>query len=295
VYGGLRFYETAHVKDVMAHLKLYVNPKDELAWNRVLMLVAGVGPKTVEKLLAEIGSCTTLDTIQREVIDKHAQERAHGEGMRRLSGLIARGQGTVDPGERCQAVIDYYEPILKKRFEGDWHLRKNDLDAVRQVAARYGSIRDLLVDLAIEAPERGVEELEDGLPYERPLTLSTIHSAKGLEWRHVFLVGAMDGVLPSSYTTRDPEQMEEEHRLLYVAITRAQEQLFIILHHEGYNAGITTFNRLSRFLDTPNVKACLNEHYPFSPVAPDAPEGTSSPVTGYTKEELLGKLLGSMK
>lgn len=295
VFGGLRFYETAHVKDVTAHLKLLVNPRDELAWNRVLMLIGGIGPRTVEKLLHEIALCGTLDAILKDVIDRHAKDRGHGQGLARLGEVIAKGQGADHPGERCRAVIDYYEPMLKRKFEDDWHLRKNDLDAIAQMAARYGSLRDLLVDLAIEAPERGVEELEDGLPYERPLTLSTIHSAKGLEWRYVFLIGAFDGVLPSSYTTRDDEQMEEERRLLYVAITRAKEQLFIILHHEGHNNGLRTFNRLSRFLDAANVKACLNENHAVAPVSDEGPDSAGGPGAGYNRAELLAKLLDVMK
>ena len=109
------------------------------------------------------------------------------------------------------------------------------------------------------------------------------------------IAGAMDGVLPSSYTTRDEEQMEEEHRLLYVAITRAKEQLFIMLHHEGYNNGIHTFNRLSRFLDAANVKACLNENYAYLPASGDAPDALGGSVIGFRKAELLEKLLGSMK
>ena len=109
------------------------------------------------------------------------------------------------------------------------------------------------------------------------------------------IAGAMDGVLPSSYTTRDEEQMEEGHRLLYVAITRAKEQLFIILHHEGYNNGIHTLNRLSRFLDAANVKACLNENYAYLPASGDAPDALGGSVVGFRKAELLEKLLGSMK
>ena len=131
VYGGLKFYETAHVKDVIAHLKLFENPKDELAWMRVLLLVPGVGPKTAEKLLGEIAGCLTLDSIISSVIERHVREGGgYAERLAGLGKLLSRGQGAASPGEKCQAVIDYYEPVLREKFDLDWHLRKNDLEAV---------------------------------------------------------------------------------------------------------------------------------------------------------------------
>ncbi len=293
VYGGLKFYETAHVKDVIAHLKLFVNPKDELAWNRVLLLVPGVGPRTAEKLLGEIGACLTLDSIIRDVIEKHARGGGgYSERLALLGNLLAAGQAAASPSQKCQAVLDYYEPVLREKFDLDWHLRKNDLEAVAQISERYASIRDLLVDLAIEPPERGVKDFHDTI-WERPLILSTIHSAKGLEWRNVFLIGAIDGVLPSSYTTHDDEAMEEEHRLLYVAITRARERLYILAHHEGRNNGIHTFNRLSRFIDAANVRACLDQKHAFPHMSGHEPD--VDPMSSYGKTELLSKLLDSLK
>jgi len=292
VYGGLKFYETAHVKDIVAHLKLFFNPRDELAWNRVLLLIDGIGPKTAERLLGEISVYDSLESILVNVIEKHAQGHSYSSGLARLKRFIAEGQKGTSPSERCQAVIEYYEPILKEKFDLDWQLRKNDLEAVGQLADRYESIRDFLVDLAIEPPERGISDFHDTI-WERPLILSTIHSAKGLEWRYVFLIGAIDGVLPSSYATHDDEELEEEHRMLYVAVTRAKERLFILAHHEGYNNGIHTFNRLSRFIDSDNVRARLDLKYAM----PQYSYGKDNValVEGYNKDELLAKLLGSLK
>jgi DNA helicase II / ATP-dependent DNA helicase PcrA len=291
VYGGLKFYETAHVKDVIAHLKLFVNHKDELAWNRALLLISGLGPRTADKLLADIAACETVESILRG-LDSHLTGHTYSTGLARLKNLIEKGQAMTSPGERCRAVLEYYDPILREKFDLDWHLRKNDLEALEQISARYESLRDLLVDLAIEPPERGVKDFHDTI-WERPLILSTIHSAKGLEWRNVFLIGAIDGVLPSSYATHDDEELEEEHRLLYVAITRAKERLFVLAHHEGRNNGIHTFNRLSRFIDAANVRACLSQGYAFSPASTEEPDPGS--VAGYNKPELLAKLLGSLK
>ncbi len=292
VYGGLKFYETAHAKDVVAHLKLFVNPKDELAWSRVLMLIPGIGPKTAEKLLGEISCCPTLDSIVTDVIENQVKARAYSEGMARLKELLVKGQGAGTAGGKCAAVFDYYDPILREKFDLDWRLRKNDLDALGQISERYESLEVFLADLAIEPPERGVRDFHDTI-WERPLILSTIHSAKGLEWRHVFLIGAVDGVLPSSYCTHDEEDLEEEQRLLYVAITRARERLYILVHHEGRNNGIHTFNRVSRFIDAANVRRCLDENHAFPR---DAGDGTSAePLKAYERSELLAKLLGTMK
>ncbi len=288
VHGGLKFYETAHVKDLIAHLKLFINPKDELAWSRVLLLVSGIGPRTVEKLLEEMVAHQTLDSIVKGVLQKYAPGGKSSEGLARLTQLLLKAP--KEPGALCQTVIDYYDPILKEKFDIDWHLRKNDLEAVAQISGRYGSIRDLLVDLAIEPPERGVKDFHDTM-WERPLILSTIHSAKGLEWRNVFLIGAIDGVLPSSYSTHDDEELEEEHRLLYVAVTRARERLYVLAHHEGYNNGIHTFNRLSRFIEAANVKALLDQKITSGFVD----EGNVQPLDGYSKADLLTKLLDSMK
>jgi DNA helicase-2/ATP-dependent DNA helicase PcrA len=293
MYGGLKFYETGHVKDVVAHLKLFENPKDELAWMRVLLLVPGVGPKTAERLLGEIARCPALDFIIGNVVEKHARAGgAYAERLYGLGKLLSLAQRTASPGEKCRAVIDYYEPVMREKFDLDWRLRKNDLEAVAQISERYSSIRELLVDLAIEPPERGVKDFHDTI-WERPLILSTIHSAKGLEWRNVFLIGAVEGVLPSSYTTHDDEGLEEEHRLLYVAITRARERLYVLARHEGRNNGIHTFNRLSRFIDVPNVRACLDQNHPFSTKTDEAPEGGLTP--GFDKKELLSKLFESLK
>ncbi len=291
VYGGLKFYETAHVKDLIAHLKLFVNPRDELAWSRVLLLIPGIGPKTAERMLEEMASCETLESIVRNVVDRYAGSAGKpSHGLAGLARLFAGAEAA--PEEICRQVIDYYDPIMREKFDLDWNLRKNDLDALAQISGRYGSVRDFLVDLAIEPPERGVKDFHDTI-WERPLILSTIHSAKGLEWRNVFLIGAVDGVLPSSYTTRDDEGLEEERRLLYVAVTRARERLYVLAHHEGRNNGIHTFNRLSRFIEAPNVRACLDEKYSVRPVPVDEP-GVGIPA-GLSKSELLEKLLGSVK
>ncbi len=288
VHGGLKFYETAHVKDFVAHLKLFVNLKDELAWSRVLLLVGGVGPRTAQTIIQEMKPLTGPEDILA-ILGKNARGKLT-DGLMRLRELLL--QREKDPSKVCRAVIDYYDPIMKEKFDLDWQLRKNDLDALEQISGRYAAVRDFLVDVAIEPPERGVKDFYDEV-WERPLIISTIHSAKGLEWRNVFLIGAVDGVLPSSYTTRDEEQLEEERRLLYVAVTRAKEQLYILAHHEGRNNGIHTFNRLCRFLEPGNVRATLDEGEPGTLTSGE--EGSILIPEGLSRSELAAKLLDSMK
>jgi DNA helicase-2/ATP-dependent DNA helicase PcrA len=290
VYGGLKFYETAHVKDVLAHMKVLVNPRDLLSWSRVLLLVDGVGPRTAEKLLDEIAVLEDLDAM----FGRMGEREGCPEGLRRLAAVMGAAAGTTRPGEQCRLIVEYYAPLLRERFDLDWQLRKNDLDALAQIAERYESLRDILVDLAIEPPQRGVRDFHDTV-WERPLIMSTIHSAKGLEWRNVFLIGAIDGVLPSSYTTRDAEALQEEQRLLYVAVTRARETLTILVHHEGRNDGIHTFNRLSRFIEPEDVMACLDLTDLSTPFQDSYAQDSYPDEVPDASSQLLAKLLDSMK
>ena len=258
VFGGLKFYETAHVKDVMAHLKVIANPKDELAWNRVLMLIEGIGPRTAERILEEIITSVSLSEILDTVFHKYDKGLRYSEGLTKLSSALREAcDEKTDVGEKFGIVLEYYNTILIDKFD-DWHLRLNDLEALRQISMRYDSLEELLEDFAIEPPERGVWRVEpETKEEEKPLTLSTIHSAKGLEWECVFLISLTDGVLPVSFALDHEDEIEEEQRLFYVAITRARKHLFLSLHHEGTRGGITQFNKVSRFLDVPNVLSKL--------------------------------------
>jgi DNA helicase-2/ATP-dependent DNA helicase PcrA len=254
VFGGLKFYEMAHVKDLMTHLKVLANPKDQLAWNRVLMLIDGIGPKISGKILKEILACSSPQEIFEKVFQRYRKGFSYSEGMEQLETALRAASDTVlRVGDKFHIIFDYYHPILKDKFD-DWHLRANDLETLLQISTRYDSLEDLLVDFAIEPPEKGIWRVEPSTPEEeKPLTLSTIHGSKGLEWECVFLIGLMDGVLPVAFALDDEDEIEEEHRLFYVGVTRAKNRLYLSLHHEGTRGGITQFNKISRFLDFPNV------------------------------------------
>ncbi|HYA31911.1 MAG TPA: ATP-dependent helicase, partial [Thermodesulfovibrionales bacterium] len=250
VFGGLKFYETAHVKDVMSHLKVLANPGDELAWNRVLMLIEGIGPRTSEHISEEILACVSFSGILEGVFRTHAKGHRYSEGLATLGAcLTAATNEAMEVGARFGLVLDYYVPLLKSRFD-DWNLRLNDLETLRQISMRYGTLEELIEDFAVEPPEKGVWRVEPSTPEEeKPVTLSTIHSAKGLEWECVVVIGLMDGVLPVAFSLDHEDEVEEEQRLFYVGITRAKNRLYLSLHHEGYRGGITQFNKISRFID----------------------------------------------
>jgi len=260
LFGGLKFYETAHVKDLVAHLKILLNPRDELSWNRVLMLIEGIGPRTSERIVEEISTVgPSLQLIMDEILPRYIKRYKNCQGLARLVKVLRlTGKGGLTPGEQYAALLDYYYPIFQDKFD-DWHLRSNDLEALRQIVMRYHSLEDFLLDFALEPPERGVGRLDPSIPEEEvPLTLATIHSAKGLEWEVVFLIGLVEGILPVGYALHDQEGLEEEHRLFYVAITRAKTQLYLSLHHEGFKGGLSQFNRPSRFVEEPNVFSRLD-------------------------------------
>ena len=296
-YGGMKFYETAHVKDILSHLKIIVNPKDELAWNRILMLIRRIGPKTAARLTDEFTACVSMDEVLAESFPKYIENRSFSEGLAGLgSSLRSACAPKMTAGDRFELMMRHYLPLLKDKYD-DWHLRLNDLEALRQIAMRYASLEELLEDFAIEPPERGVWRVEpETKEEEEPLVLSTIHSAKGLEWDTVFVMGLMDGVLPVTFALDSEEDLEEEQRLFYVAVTRAKDRLFLSLHHEGVRGGITQFNKVSRFVDMPNVLARLDVRgsyrKPFERSGES--EAAGSPQL-YDKSELLKKIIDSYK
>ncbi len=221
--GGFKFIETAHIKDVLAHLRVVANPRDTVSWHRVLLLIEGIGPRSAADLigwiLAEGEPATRLEAFPR---------RPFTTDLQALAGLLRQLYEYASvPGEQVEAVLRYYEPILKRVHREDYPKRRKDLDHFATIAARYRSMESLLVDMALEPPTDSVSDVLAVEPDEGLLTLSTIHSAKGLEWHSVFVIWAADGRFPSSYNVHDEQEIEEELRLMYVATTRAKEQLYL--------------------------------------------------------------------
>jgi len=246
--GGMKFYESAHVKDVMAHLKIASNPKDELSWHRALELIEGIGPRTSEKILKDISAGG---------VSKYEKGFKYSNGMQRFRLLTeSLLDEKIKVGDKFEAVFDYYNPLMKTKFD-DWNTRINDLEILKKIAYRYDSLQDLLSDFAIELPDphEGIYHAE----HKKQPTLSTIHSAKGMEWEAVFLIGLIDGVFPVSFSLSDEEGIEEERRLFYVGLTRAKNHLFITFHHENNRGSMNQFNKVSRFIDNSSIMSNLEQ------------------------------------
>ena len=243
-YGGQKFSEAAHIKDVLAHLRVIVNPDDALAWNRILTLIEGIGPKTAADLLNWLGSASN----PYELASSGLMSDKFKSGLLGLSQLlIDLRKNELTPAEALSQIHAYYRPVCEKKFD-DHPKRLKDLDAFEAIAVNYRDYAQLLEELALDPIEATAVDTLPGKEDESPLVLSTIHSAKGLEWEHVFLMQCLDGVIPSGFSIDDPEELDEELRLLYVAVTRAKEMLYIsypVLQHSSFG---DVFTKPSRFL-----------------------------------------------
>jgi DNA helicase-2/ATP-dependent DNA helicase PcrA len=244
--GGFKFIETAHVKDALAHLRIVANPRDAVSWHRALLILEGVGPRRAQNLTAEITAAS--DPV--EVLEG-ASGRAYSTALRALAGLVRNVRAAErHPEEQLNQVLQYYDPHLKRIHRDDYPKRAKDLDHMVSIATRYRSLDSLLADMALEPPS---DSVGDVLAVDEPeglLTLSTIHSAKGLEWHSVFIIWAVDGRFPSMQSMHDDDELEEERRLLYVAATRAKQNLYISYPINMYDrAAGMVLSKPSRFLD----------------------------------------------
>ena len=248
-FGGLKLAEAAHVKDVVAHLRVAENPSDAVAWNRALRLVEGVGPQTARRLLDWISQATGDGAVHALQSVDEVVPPAVARGVGRLvEALTPLRDDALAPAAQVERLLDYYRPVLDRVYE-DADRRADDLDAVAALAARHRSRTALLESLALDPLDWTQEPAEGAHKDEAPLVLSTIHSAKGLEFEAVFLIHALDGVLPSSYALTSSEEEDEERRLMYVALTRAETELYCSLPLVQYRRGSGQFmTEPSRFL-----------------------------------------------
>jgi len=208
-FGGLKFLEAAHVKDVICVLRWAENPRDDVAGFRVLQLLPGVGPASARKLLASA---------------------AIPDALRDL--IAALRAATQWPGQ-LGMVRKWYEPQLERLYEAP-SIRIADLETLEHLANNHPSRESFLSDLTLDPPEAIGDLAGDPLLDEDYLILSTIHSAKGQEWDVVFVLNTVDGCIPSDMATGSKEEIEEERRLLYVAMTRARDHLYLIQPHRFY-------------------------------------------------------------
>jgi DNA helicase-2/ATP-dependent DNA helicase PcrA len=267
LYGGLRFLEAAHVKDLVCTLRLVENPSDDLAWFRILQLVDGVGPALARRLTAALRSTGSLSEAASVAGAPTGDDAPAGTGLLGLDGVLraARAPELRDhPGAQIATVRRWLDAHIERRHRnGD--ARRADLDRLEAAAGAAPSLVRFLTDLTLDPPSStgelaGPPHLDDDY-----LTLSTIHSAKGAEWDVVHLIHLADGCLPSDLATGRPEEIEEERRLLHVAMTRARDDLWLHVplryhHHRQNSRGRDAhgYAQRSRFL-SPTVAALCDE------------------------------------
>ncbi len=244
VRAGIRFFEQAHIKDTLACLVVITNPKDEVQWTRVLTMHPGLGESAAQKILTTfIGDPNPLEKFVALDLDKAlAGMRVRAQGKTALMELqkflVANIINPVDhkqlPSERwpdlpnlIDKVIQYITPFLKTKYE-NWGDREADLRELVNFGAKYHDISAFLSDILTIMSFKGETLLEGSdIEQEKPLVLSTIHQAKGLEWQAVFVINCVEGGLPISRSIGDDAAIEEERRLFYVACTRAKDHLFL--------------------------------------------------------------------
>jgi DNA helicase II / ATP-dependent DNA helicase PcrA len=224
-FGGLKFLEAAHVKDVLAFLRWAENPRDRVSGFRVIHLLPGAGPATAAKLLDRMAEAA--DPLAALGAFKPPASCAEDWPAFAYAFELARGKSAGWPAE-LDLVCRWYAPHLDRLYE-DAVMRESDLAQLAQIASTFPSRERFLTEITLDPP--GATSAESGVPLldEDYLILSTIHSAKGQEWKSVFVLNCVDGCIPSDLATGTAQEIEEERRLLYVAMTRAKDHLHLML------------------------------------------------------------------
>jgi len=217
--GGQKLTESAHMKDMIAFLRVLVNPQDTLSWNRILLHLEKVGPATAQKISATIaGAVDPLEALKAYSPGKNWQD-AYARLVQLFVDLYSSNPA---PAVLFEIALKYYQPVFERLYADDFPKRQKDLDQLKSIMGGYEDLQSFIDDTTLDPPE---ENGKDGYGTER-LILSTIHSSKGLEFEAVFVIGVADGRFPHASATFS-EQWEEERRLLYVAATRAKKYLYL--------------------------------------------------------------------
>ena len=254
--GGLKFLEAAHVKDVLAFLRVSENPRDEVSWYRILMLMPGIGDTTARAMMQTMQDrAWDPDAFTHLIAPPRAREahRSLAVLLRQLRGITNRDgdEGGAKVASDIAAVRVLYDSVLREKYDRP-EARLADLDQLRTISAAYPTRTSFLAALALDPPS-STQDLAGASDSEADaLVLSTVHSAKGKEWKAVFVIWAVDGWFPSSRAVEDPDELEEERRLMYVALTRAKDELAVVYPMQQYGSkrgADYSVPQLSRFLD----------------------------------------------
>lgn len=254
-YGGLRFLDAAHVKDLISFLRVAENASDEIAWFRVLQLIEGIGPATASKIVNHISRAHDARAMKTFPVPAVARA-GWGDLAKLMDDLVAAKESS--PVAQVQRIRTFYDGLMNLRYENALS-RARDLDHIEQVASGYKSRQQLLTDLTLDPPNSTRDIATHSAGTDDRLVLSTIHSAKGCEWDVVYVIHASDGSLPSDKSLESEKELEEERRLAYVAMTRARDYLYItwpmrVYQRWGGTADRHGYAQISRFI-TDEVRA----------------------------------------
>ena len=257
-YGGLKFLEAAHVKDMIAVLRWADNPRNSLAAFRVLQLLPGMGPVNARAVLqAQTDAGNSISALA--AIKVPAPSERDYQRLTELLGKLAE-PGRQWPGQ-VRLVREWYQPHLERIFD-HFHTRIGDLDQLEQLSSQFPSRERFLTELTLDPPQATSDLAGKASQDEDYLVLSTVHSAKGMEWDTVFLLNVVDGSFPNEFATGKQEMIDEERRLLYVAMTRARNELQLIhplkfpLTQQSPRGDAHVYGGRSRFM-TEKVLKCL--------------------------------------
>jgi DNA helicase-2/ATP-dependent DNA helicase PcrA len=250
VQSGVRFFEQAHIKDVVSYLRIIVNPRDELAWKRVLKMIPGIGNKTANRIFERIVESGSGDATRNEALAvlehmPNLREKSTWKSFVVLLEMLVADENRNKPAKQIELILSQgYEAYLLENYENA-ESRTEDIRGLAQYSARYDSTEDFLSELALLSTERFKEpqplvgeDVISGGDEDELLTLTSVHQAKGLEWKAVFIIWAAEGKFPSPRSLKEIDSEEEERRLWYVALTRAKDELYLT-----YPLLLTDYNR----------------------------------------------------
>ncbi|MHB8279649.1 MAG: ATP-dependent helicase, partial [Candidatus Humimicrobiaceae bacterium] len=282
-YGGIKFTEASHIKDIMSYLKVSHNPMDSINWFRILQLIDGIGEKTAEFITGEIaennkginflkdlvyqgteiGGINISQYKKRDPDSKSIPQPATGKinyqkkyykDLYKLYVMLCDiSAKNLSPYELINIVFNYYKPIFENKYD-DFNRRAKDVESLLLISQRYKKLSAFLSDMTIEPIKESQARTEPEDTDDEELVLSTIHSAKGLEWHTVFIIYLVDGFIPSTMSLSSIEEIEEERRLLYVAATRAKQNLYLVKPNNSKKGGnyfqssYGSFSEVTRFL-----------------------------------------------
>ncbi|MEK7870980.1 MAG: ATP-dependent helicase, partial [Nitrospirota bacterium] len=251
VRSGLRFFEQAHIKDVASYLKIIANPTDELAWKRVFRLIQGIGKATADKIWRELSvSADPIKTLAERRVAQMIPKKGVDGWNRFCKALdqISSDEIRRSPGNMIRIILqEGYTEYMQGTYL-DQQERSADLNQFAEFASRYQSLDDLLGELALLGGVESEASLLTGNEDESVI-LSSIHQAKGLEWKVVFIIWLSDGRFPTARSLENPDNEEEERRLFYVGATRAKDELCLCYPIISGSWSRTSLLRPSRFLE----------------------------------------------